>query len=50
MSKIVFIEGVIDEKDRERAPEVTETIYAKTKKEFKDSDDVNDNETNNTSA
>lgn len=50
MSKIVFIEGVRNEKDRERSPEITETIYAKTNKELKDSDDVNDNETNNTNA
>lgn len=50
MPKIVFIEGTINENDREKAPDMTETIYAKTRKELKDSDDVNDNKTNNTDA
>lgn len=50
MSNIIFVEAELNERDRDRASNKTETIYAVRKKEIKDSDETNDNEANNTNA
>lgn len=44
MSKIIFLEGEVQESDKDRAPEPSEIIYSKKYKERKESDVTNDGE------
>lgn len=50
MSKIIFVEGIIRECDKDRAPESSETFYAKNYIGEKEDIDGENNETNNTNA
>lgn len=50
MSKIIFVEGITKECDKDRAPSSSETFYAKNFIEEKEDIDGENNEANNTNA